>query len=145
MAHKRLLVAALAVGVTVPFVQAAPALAAGAVRITKIHYAQSGTDLNTEYIVLKNTSTHAVKMENWKVISAPSSDNQRYVFGTLKLGPGKSVRLHSGIGNNTATDVYWDGTSPKWNDDGDKAVLKNPSGTVIDTCTYAGGGTTAYC
>ena len=145
MNRTRLAALATALGVAVPVLAASPALAAGPMRITKIHYGQSGTDLNTEYVVLKNTSTHTVNLHNWKIISAPSSDNQRYLFPTLKLQPGHTVVLHTGIGTNTHTDLYWDATSPRWDDAGDKAILKNASGTVIDTCQYAGGGTTAYC
>ena len=43
------------------------------------------------------------------------------------------------------SNLYWDRGWYVWNNDGDKAVLKNASGTVVDTCRYAGGGTTAYC
>jgi len=73
--HRLALVACL-VGAVAPIIQASPALAAGPVKITKIHYGQNGTNLNTEYIVFKNTTSSAVQLKGWKVISAPSSDNQ---------------------------------------------------------------------
>lgn len=142
---KRLALVAVTLGVVAPFVQASPALAAGPVKITKIHYGQTGTNLNTEYIVFKNKTSSTVKLKGWKIISAPSTDHQFYVFPRFSLGAGKSVTLYSGKGRNTSSKLYWNATTPKWNNDGDKAVLKNPSGTVVDTCRYAGGGTTAYC
>jgi hypothetical protein len=142
---KRLVLVACVLGVVAPFVQTPPALAASPIKITKIHYAQTGTNLNTEYIVFKNTSTSSVRMKGWKVISAPSSDNQRYTFPRTKVGPGKTVTLYTGSGTNGPGRRYWGASSPVWNNDGDKAVLKNASGTTVDTCQYAGGGTTAYC
>jgi hypothetical protein len=142
---KRLALVACVLGVVAPFLQADPALAASPVKFTKIHYAQTGTNLNTEYIVLKNTTSSAVQLKGWKVISAPSTDHQFYVFGRTKLAAGHTITLYTGKGTDTASKRYWNSTTPKWNNDGDKAVLKNASGTTVDTCRYAGGGTTAYC
>ena len=144
MSKRHVLLACL-LGMVTPFVQAGPAIAASPVKITKIHYAQTGTNLNTEYIVFKNTSTSSVQLKGWKVISAPSSDNQRYVFPRTKLAPGHTVTLYTGRGTNASGKRYWGSSSAVWNNDGDKAVLKNASGTTVDTCQYAGGGTTAYC
>jgi hypothetical protein len=142
---KRLVLVATLLGVVAPFVSASPALASGPVKIAKIHYAQTGTNLNTEYIVLKNTSASAVQLKGWEIISAPSTDNQHYFFPRTKVGAGKSVTLYTGSGTNGPGKRYWGATSARWNNDGDKAVLKNASGTTVDTCLYAGGGTTAFC
>ncbi len=146
MSKQRLAIVAALVGVVVSLAPTSPALArSGSIKITKIHYAQTGTNLNTEYIVVKNVSASSIQMKGWKIISAPSSDNQRYVFPRTSVPSGGTITLYSGSGTNTATKRYWGATSPNWNNDGDKAVLKNASGTVVDTCRYAGGGTTAYC
>jgi hypothetical protein len=143
--HKRLALVACVLGVVAPFLQASPALAASPVKISKIHYAQTGTNLNTEYIVFKNKSSSAVQMKGWKIISAPSTDHQYYVFPKTRVPAGHTITLYSGKGTNTSTTRYWNSTTPKWNNDGDKAILKNASGTTVDKCLYAGGGTTAYC
>jgi hypothetical protein len=142
---KRLTLAACLAAIASSLVQPSPALAGGTIKITKIHYRQKGTNLNTEYIVFKNVSGSRIQMKGWKIISAPSSDNQRYRFPRTRVAPGATITLYSGSGTNTATKRYWGATSPNWNNSGDKAVLKNASGTVVDTCRYAGGGTTAYC
>ncbi|HEY2877235.1 lamin tail domain-containing protein [Nocardioides sp.] len=145
MHSKRLALVAVVLGVVAPFVQASPALASGSVKITKIHYGQTGTNLDTEYIVFKNKSSSTVKLKGWRIVSAPSTDHQFYVFPKFSLGAGKSVTLYTGKGTNTSSKLYWNSTTPKWNNDGDKAVLKNAPGKVVDTCRYAGGGTTAFC
>jgi hypothetical protein len=142
---KRLVLVAALLGVLAPFVGASPALASGPVKIAKIHYGQTGTNLNTEYIVLKNTSSSAVQLKGWEIISAPSSDNQHYFFPRTKVGAGKTVTLYTGSGTNGPGKRYWGSTSPRWDNSGDKAVVKNASGTTVDTCQYAGGGTTAFC
>jgi hypothetical protein len=142
---KRLVLLAVLLGCVAPLLPASPALASGPVKIAKIHYAQSGTNLNTEYIVLKNKSSSAVQLKGWEVISAPSTDNQHYFFPRTKVAPGASVTLYTGSGVNSRGKRYWGATSPRWNNDGDKAVLKNAAGKTVDTCLYAGGGTTSYC
>ena len=146
MTRSRLALAAALLGVVTAIAQAGPADALGRpVRITKIHYGQTGTNLDTEYIVFKNVTGSTVQMKGWKIVSAPSTDHQYYVFPRTPVAPGATLTLYSGTGTNTSTKRYWNSTTPKWNNDGDKAVLKNAAGTVVDTCTYAGGGTTAYC
>ena len=142
---KRLVLVASLLGMVAPFVQASPALASGPIKITKIHYAQIGNNLDTEYIVVKNTSGSTVQMKGWKIISAPSSDNQHYVFPKTKVAPGARVTLYTGSGTNSKGKRYWGATSARWDNSGDKAILLNASGGTVDTCQYAGGGTTAYC
>src|SRR3954447_6306967 len=141
---KRLVLLATLLGCLAALLPTNSALAAGPVKIAKIHYAQ-GANLNSEYIVFKNKSSSAVQMKGWEIISAPSSDNQHYFFPRTRVPAGGSVTLYTGFGTNSRGRRYWDASTPKWNNDGDKAVLKNASGTTVDTCLYAGGGTTAYC
>lgn len=145
MPTKRLVLLATLLAAVSPFVAAQPALAAGSMKITKIHYRQTGTNLDTEYIVFKNTSGSSVQLRGWRIISSPKTDNQFYTFPTTKVAPGASVTLYTGKGTNGPGRRYWNAGSPRWNDSGDTAVLRNPAGTTIDTCTYAGGGTQAFC
>lgn len=145
MSKKQLVVAGLLAGLATTLVQGAPAQAGGTIKITKIRYAQVGTNLNTEYIVFKNVTGSAIQMRHWKIISAPSSDNQFYVFPKTKVAPGATVTLYTGSGTNGPGKRYWNATSPRWDNAGDKAVLKNAAHTTVDTCQYAGGGTTAFC
>ena len=142
---KRLVLLAALLGVVAPFVQASPALAAGPVKIAKIHYNQTGTNLNSEYIVFKNTSSSTVNVRGWEIISAPSSDNQHYFFPRTRVAPGHTLTLYTGSGTNRPGKRYWGATSPRWDNAGDKAILKNNSGTVVDTCQYIGGGTQKFC
>ena len=141
---RRVLVALVAI-VAMLTLTATAADASTAVKISKIHYAQTGTSLNTEYIVFKNTTAKSRSIGGWKIISAPSTDNQYYVFPKTTIPAGGTVTLYTGSGTNSPGKRYWHASGPRWNNGGDKAVLKNGSGTTVDTCQYAGGGTTAYC
>lgn len=113
-------------------------------KISRIHYAQSGTNLNTEYVVFKNTTSATVNLKRWEIISAPSSDNQHYFFPGTKVGAGKTLTLYTGSGTNGPGRRYC-ATSARWDSSGDKAILKNAAGKTIDTCQYAGGGTQQFC
>jgi hypothetical protein len=137
--------ATLTVALAAGLATAVPAEAAPAVRITRIHYAQVGTNLNTEYIVFKNTTSTTRWVTRWTIISKPSSANQRYTFPRTKIPAGRTLVLYTGKGLNAPGKRYWGASSPRWDNSGDYAVLKNAAGTTVDTCRYAGGGTTAYC
>lgn len=141
----RLALLAALLGILASFLQSSPAMAAGPVRITKIHYAQTGTNLNTEYIVFKNTSGSRVNLKGWEIISAPSTDNQHYFFPRTIVGAGRTVTLYTGSGTNSRGKRYWGSTTARWDNSGDKAILKNRAGTTVDTCQYVGGGTQQFC
>lgn len=142
------LVLALAASVSLPSAMAAqprPLLTGNPIKIVKIHYRQSGTNLDTEYIVIRNVTTHRVGISGWKMTSSPATDNQAYTFGATRVPAGHAVTLYTGHGTNATGKRYWGSPVPVWNNDGDIAVLTNIGGGVVDRCSYAGGGTVAYC
>jgi len=131
-------VAALAVPVMMP----ATAEAASKVRIKAAYYDSPGSDtgsnksLNAEYIVIKNYGSRAKRLTGWR-LSDP--DGHVYKFPTFKLRPGRSVKVHTGSGDNTRRHLYWDADNYVWNNDGDRATLKKRDGTRVDRCTWDGG------
>lgn len=141
---KRILIAALCGLATLSL---APTSSA-AVRIVKIYFDPAGADtgsnssLNAEWIRLKNTGTTGRSLTNWRV-----RDRQAHVyrFGSYTLGAGKTVTIHTGRGANTAANRYWRLDNYVWNNDGDKATLKRANGTVVDTCSYSGAGSSVAC
>jgi hypothetical protein len=46
------------------------------------------------------------------------------------------VKIHSGTGANTATDLFWGRSTQVWADNDDHAILHRASGLVQDTCAY---------
>lgn len=122
---------------------ATTAEAASPLQFGKIQYDSPGTDtrsnasLNAEYVVIKNIGSTNRSLTGFTVRDAQS---HVYKFGTFTLKAGKTVRLHTGKGTNTATDRYWGSSNYIWNNGGDKATLKNRAGTTLDTCSWASRG-----
>ena len=161
MLIRRLLGAAqiLLMLLTCSMVAAAPAYAA--LTITKIYFNPVGADsgdpghIRKEIVVIKNTGSHAVRLDGWRIHDA--GRDHVYVFGDrrrgddvftdVKLRPREYVRVHSGRGQDSATvtthgdvpmhyDFYWDLDNYVWNNDGDRAILRNRAKGVIDRCAY---------
>ena len=75
-------------------------------------------------------------------------DPQGHIFKfpmSFKLEPGKTVKVHTGKGTDTNKDLYWKQDGYVWNNEGDKAILKNKSKTVVDTCKWGSGGSSTTC
>jgi hypothetical protein len=131
MMRRLAMLAAIAlVSVSSSVVATAPAEAAGAVQFTRIQYDSPGTDtgsnysLITEYVQLKNVSTRTVN---------------RFA-SNFYLRPGATVTIRTGKGTNTTTTRYWGRSSYVWNNTGDKAYLRTPSGAQMDYCAWTSRG-----
>ena len=86
-------------------------------------------DLNTETVTVTNTGTAPVDLTGWWIYD--EGYLHRFVFPPFTLpGPG-SVRVHTGPGTDTATDLYWGSSSDVWNNEGDEATLFAASGEKI--------------
>lgn len=131
---------------------AAPVSAA--IRFDKIRYDAPGKDtrnnaqLNKEFVVLTNTGDEPRHLGGWRV-----RDRTGYVYKIpqgFRLKPGRIVRIHTGKGTNDGNDLYWKRGWYVWNNDTDRATLKNPARKVVDRCAYNDGSTsenktTKYC
>lgn len=135
----RSVVAAFVAALFIVALGTGPADAASSIQFRRIQYDSPGTDtrtnssLNAEYVVLKNVTTRNIAITNWTVRDAA---NHVYKFGTFTLGAGKSVTLHTGKGTNSSTHRYWGSGNYIWNNTGDTAILKTPSGTTAYTCKW---------
>ncbi|WP_062460886.1 lamin tail domain-containing protein [Demequina soli] len=151
LAARRLTAIAVAAAITVFAVAPATAPAADAAPAIQFSYVQynspgsdrgGNTSLNGEYITIKNRSTVAKSLKGWTVRDVA---NHVYRFGSFTLKPGASVTLYTGKGTNTASKRYWGQSWYIWNNDGDTAILKNASGTRIDTCSWGSSGSAKRC
>lgn len=124
------------------------ASAAAAVRTTRVQYDSPGSDtgsnssLNAEWVRITNKSATVRALTGWRLRDAAG---HVYTFPTFKLRPGSSVRVHTGRGANTGSDLYWRQGWYIWNNTGDKATLKNKAGAVIDTCSWGDGSGVTNC
>lgn len=148
---KRLIgfVSSLVLAVGGSLVAGAPAQAAPAVLITKVYYDSPGSDtgsnksLNAEYVRLTNKRSSVINLKGWYV---RDKAGHTYKFTSdYRVGGGKSIYIHTGKGTNTGTDRYWGRAAYVWNNTGDAAYLRNPSGTLIDSCSWNKRGSYTNC
>jgi hypothetical protein len=90
--------------------------------------------LNQEYVIIKNVCSTSKLMTGYKVHDY--GKKHIYTFPTgYKIAPGASVKLRSGTGTNSSTNLYWKRTyGAVWNNTPpERAYLRNPSGTLVSS------------
>jgi serine/threonine-protein kinase len=89
-----------------------------------------------EYILLQNQGTAPQDMSGWFLESAIGTQSFNFPNG-FALPAGASVRVESytGARNEPPQTLLWS-TDAIWNNAGDKAVLRNAAGAVIDSKCY---------
>ena len=90
--------------------------------------------VNAEYVVVKNTASRGRNLRGWFIREKKAK--RTYTFPSFTLCGGCKVKVHSGVGTNTATDLYWGRAKPAWPDNDDHAILHRASGLVQDRCAY---------
>jgi hypothetical protein len=109
-------------------------------RITTIYFDSPGGDngsnrsINAEYVRIKNVTKHAITLTGWTVHDHGNVHNYR--FGRFTLSSSAVVTLHSGVGHNGSHVRYWGEHGYVWNNDGDRATLRNTAGRLVDGCGY---------
>jgi hypothetical protein len=125
---------------------ASPAQAASYMQIDVIYFdpagADTGSNINQEYIRLKNTDSVNHTLTGWTV---RDTSGHVYKFPTTTIKAKSTVTLRSGKGTDGISTRYWQQSWYVWNNDGDKADLRGPSGTLIDGCSYTGVGAYKTC
>ena len=59
------------------------------------------------------------------------AQNHSYAFPDFSLAAGAAVKVRTGEGNDSATDLFWNRSSSIWNNGGDVATLKDASGNIV--------------
>ncbi|MEU9060399.1 lamin tail domain-containing protein [Streptomyces sp. NPDC048430] len=129
----------------------APASAAshqGGLHLGKIQYDSPGKDTRTntslvaEYVDIHNNGTSKLQLKGYKL---KDNTGYTYTFPSFSVAAGKTVRVHTGKGRNSAAHVYWNRGSYVWNNTGDKARLIKPSGALLDSCSWGKGTGVKVC
>ncbi|HEV2126723.1 MAG TPA: lamin tail domain-containing protein [Chloroflexota bacterium] len=93
----------------------------------------------SESVLILNEGTSAQNLTSWVLRSLTGGQTYAFPAGTV-LAPGATVRVHSGQGASNKHQPPGDlfaTNSNVWRNEGDTAVLLDPSGTVISRLTYA--------
>ncbi|MFG2472456.1 lamin tail domain-containing protein [Streptomyces canus] len=149
MTARRLSSAALAAAAIVGAV-ALPASAAdharperAKVEISVVQYDSPGRDdrsrrsLNKEWVELTNTTRRAVNLDGWTLAD---EDGHTYTFDHYRLEGRATVRVHTGEGRDTDSDLYMDRRNYVWDNDSDTATLRNDHDRFIDDASWGGHG-----
>lgn len=131
-----------------PVLLGQPAEAAPRIRVDRIFFDSPGTDdgsnanMNGEWIRLENRGDRSRNIEGWTI---RDSDGMGYIFGRKVLQPGAAVYVHSGNSDDTGKHKYWGMGHYVWDNNGDRATLRNRAGEVVDRCRYSGAGSAVNC
>jgi micrococcal nuclease len=104
-------------------------------RIVTVHYDAPGDDslsLNEEYVDFKVLAAGTLQG-----YSVEDQTGHRYRFPDRVLNKGDIVRLHSGEGSDTQTDLYWGASGAAiWNNDGDTVKVLDPQDRIVEKYDY---------
>ncbi|GAA0964791.1 lamin tail domain-containing protein [Actinocorallia libanotica] len=143
---RKSLIGALALGVALPLVAAAPAQAAPAVRFSFVQYDAKGKDtrknVNGEYLVITNRGRKAVSLAGWTVGHTRQLKDSKYIFyfpaRNFTVRPGGKVVMRMGEGRKTRTTVYQGMRRHLWPNVKGAAYLFDKANKRIDSCAWNG-------
>ncbi|MFJ3309439.1 lamin tail domain-containing protein [Streptomyces sp. NPDC086549] len=135
-------VAAAAVGaVALPAAAAdhSPRGAADRVAISHVQYdslgrgERSNRSLNREWVEITNNSRRDVNLGGWTL---SDEAGRTYTFRNFWLDGRATVRVHTGLGQDTRTDLYQGRRYEVWDDAADTATLRNDRGRFMDAVSW---------
>ncbi|MFF4244943.1 lamin tail domain-containing protein [Streptomyces sp. NPDC001822] len=86
-----------------------------------------------EWVEIANQTRRAVNLDGWTLRDA---DGHRYRFDNVRLAGRATVRIHTGIGRDTRTDLFQDRRTYVWDNNGDTATLRDARGRTVDTDSW---------
>ena len=86
-----------------------------------------------EYVQLENLGGAPLVMTGWTLRDLAG---KTFTFPPFTLPIDGVVRVWTGKGANTATDLYWGSGTAIWNNSGDTAYLRDAVGNLVATSSY---------
>ncbi|MBU4265703.1 MAG: lamin tail domain-containing protein [Candidatus Altiarchaeales archaeon] len=102
------------------------------IRISAVQFDAPGAEsenLNGEWVEVSNSGVE-VDMTRWTL-----QDEQEHIYtfpSGFEIETGGSVKIHTGEGTDTSSDLYWNLGRGVWNNNGDTAILKDQDGEIVD-------------
>ncbi|MFD5637424.1 lamin tail domain-containing protein [Streptomyces sp. NPDC127077] len=131
--------AAITAAIAAPASAADPRPHRQAVEISDVQYDSPGRDdrsnrsLNAEWVEITNNTRRGVNLDGWTL---SDRDGHTYTFDHYRLAGRATVRVHTGLGRDTRTDLFQDRRAYVWNNDRDTATLRNDHGRFIDDASW---------
>lgn len=108
------------------------------VTIAAIHADAPGRDnenLNGESIIISSNETSTVDLAGWTI--KDESSVHRYTFGAgVQIGPGESLVVFTGCGQDQPGEFFWCNETPVWDNAGDTGFLLDSYGAFVDRYGY---------
>lgn len=108
------------------------------VTITAIEADAPGRDnenLNGESIVFRSNESASVDLAGWTI--KDESSVHRFTFGAgSQIGPGESVVVFTGCGQDQPGEFFWCEETPVWDNAGDTGFLLDSYGAIVDRYGY---------
>lgn len=111
-----------------PAITATEVIALGDAFVT-IREINNGGTLGQEQVVLTNIGAK-VNLIGWTLADG---EGHKFTFPDLTLLPNAEVKVHTGTGANSATDLFWGQVDARWGATGTVAYLRDPDGRLIAT------------
>ncbi|WP_255153042.1 lamin tail domain-containing protein [Halorarius halobius] len=91
-------------------------------------------NLAEEYVEFTNDGDEKLDLSNYTIRDTAGAEFA--VPDGFVLAAGQSFRLHSGAGESTETDLYWDAGKPVWNNDGDTVIVLDENANEVLAYSY---------
>ncbi|MFI1354903.1 lamin tail domain-containing protein [Streptomyces sp. NPDC020898] len=93
----------------------------------------SNRSLNKEWVEIKNNSRHSVNLDGWTLAD---KDGHTYTFHHYRLDGRATVRVRTGDGRDSRSDLFQDRRREFWDNRSDTATLRNDHGRFVDDSSW---------
>ncbi|MER7467022.1 lamin tail domain-containing protein [Streptomyces sp. NPDC097981] len=90
----------------------------------------SNRSLNAEWVEITNTTRDAINLRGWTL---RDDDGNRYRFDNVRIVGRATIRIHTGSGRDTRTDLFQNRREYIWGNRADTATLRDDRGRTVDT------------
>jgi micrococcal nuclease len=104
--------------------------------VMEVEYDAEGHDdqnLNGEFVAIANTGSDEIDLDGWYV---KDEATHFYYFKAVSIGRGESLRLYTGQGTDTESELFWNSPLPVWNNAGDTAFLFDSNGDLAAVISF---------
>ncbi|MFI6150690.1 lamin tail domain-containing protein [Streptomyces sp. NPDC051109] len=91
---------------------------------------RSNRSLNAEWVEITNTTRDAINLRGWTL---RDEDGNGYRFDNIRINGRATLRIHTGSGHNTRTDLFQNSRDYVWDNRADTATLRDDRGRTVDT------------
>jgi hypothetical protein len=89
-----------------------------------------------EWVEIRNSGSSEADLTGWTLKDDTSLPSHRFTFPSFTLGPGSSVKILKGRGEDSQSELYWGNSLNIWNNGGDVAYLFDAGGSLVDRYPY---------